>query len=629
MDVAVRTGFALPVPPTSNYQGLAMLRTRTLCLPLIVFATLGLLSSAIPGHAADDLPRCRRADAFLGVHFDFHAGPDCKEVGRQTTPEMVQRILDKVHPDYIQIDCKGHPGYSSYPTKVGNPVPGFVGDPLRVWREVTRRNGVSLFMHYSGVWDAHAVATHPDWAARDAAGKPSVQATSVFSPYVDQLLLPQLRELAGEYGVDGVWVDGECWGAAVDYSDAAVRQFCETTGAKEAPRDPNDPQWHAWMAFQREAFRRYLRHYVDQLKMSHPNFQVISNWAFSDHMPEPVSANVAALSGDFSPQDSVNSARFSGRCLENQGLAWDLMSWSFNTTPRQQKTAIQLMQEAAVVLSLGGGYQAYFTQNRDGSVRIAEMDVMAEVAQFCRKYQPFCHHSVAVPQVALLYSTAGHYHSCKALFHPYGSDGIGVLRQALRTMLDDQAAVQIVSEHHLTGAMAKWPLIVVPGWGYLEPAFRDELAAYAKQGGRLLLIGPGPAKLFESELTSQSSDSARIISVASADATLLPALRRLMPERLVELSGSPHVDVSPRRLHDRLAIHLVNTSGPHAEAPKEGGIKAIPPVGPLTVALRLSQKPKSVTLQPEGKSLEVTWNNGRATITVPHVELYSILVIEE
>jgi hypothetical protein len=607
-----------------------MTQSRALTVSLFVLAVLSLLIPATPGQAADSPPRTKRADAFLGIHFDFHAGPDCKEVGQHTTPEMVQTILDKVHPDYIQVDCKGHPGYSSYPTKVGNPVPGIVGDPLRVWRDVTLRNGVTLFVHYSGVWDSHAVATHPDWAARNAAGKPSENATSVFGPYVDQLLIPQLRELAGEYGIDGAWVDGECWGAAVDYSDAAVRQFCKETGATDAPRDPKDPQWQAWMAFQREAFRRYLRHYVDELKTSNPDFQIISNWAFSDHMPEPVSANVAALSGDFSPQDSVNSARFSGRCLENQGKAWDLMSWSFTLKPRQQKPAIQLMQEAAVVLSLGGGYQAYFTQNRDGSVRTDELDVMAQVAQFCRKHQAFCHHSVAVPQVALLYSTAGHQHSCKTLFHPSGSDGIDVLRQALRTMLDDQAAVQIVSEHHLTGAMAQWPLIVVPGWSYLEPAFRDELAAYAQKGGHLLLIGPGPAKLFEAELAAaKSSETAPIVSVAAADATLLPALHRLMPERLVEVAGSEHVDVSPRRLHDRLAVHLVNTAGPHAEVPKEGGITAIPPVGPLTVSIRLPQQPKSVTLQPDGKPLEVTWKDGRAVVTVPQLELYSILVVEE
>lgn len=77
----------------------------------------------------------KRAEAFLGVHFDFHAGEDCDQVGARTTPEMVELVIDKVNPDYIQVDCKGHLGYSSYPTKVGNPALGFVGDPLKVWRQ--------------------------------------------------------------------------------------------------------------------------------------------------------------------------------------------------------------------------------------------------------------------------------------------------------------------------------------------------------------------------------------------------------------------------------------------------------------------------------------------------------------
>jgi hypothetical protein len=361
-------------------------RQRRSIFPAVLGAVVALLT-AIASQAADP-PRMKRAEAFLGIHFDFHAGKDCDRVGARTTPEMVQTVIEKVKPDYLQIDCKGHPGYSSYPTKVGNPAPGFVGDPLRIWREVTRQRGIPLFMHYSGVWDGHAVAAHRDWAAIHASGKPDDKATSVFGPYADQLLIPQLRELAGEYGVDGAWVDGDCWATIPDYGEKAVREFCKQTGAQSAPRKAGEPYWTEWLDFHREGFRRYVRHYVDELKASHPDFQVISNWAFSDHMPEPVSANVAGLSGDFSPDDSVNSARFAGRCLEDQGVPWDLMSWSFSRKTRKQKPAVQLMQEAAVVLAMGGGYQAYFKQDRDGAVRdLAEMDVMAQVAQFCRERQ--------------------------------------------------------------------------------------------------------------------------------------------------------------------------------------------------------------------------------------------------
>ncbi|MBC8217236.1 MAG: hypothetical protein H8E73_02115 [Planctomycetes bacterium] len=96
-------------------------------------------------------------------------------------------------------------------------------------------------MHYSGVWDYKAVADHPDWAAINANGKPNDKATSVFGPYADTLMIPQLRELAGEYGADGVWVDGDCWGTTVDYGAAAVSRFCEQTGAKAAPRKAGEP----------------------------------------------------------------------------------------------------------------------------------------------------------------------------------------------------------------------------------------------------------------------------------------------------------------------------------------------------------------------------------------------------
>jgi hypothetical protein len=380
------------------------------------------------------------------------------------------------------------------------------------------------------------------------------------------------------------------------------------------------------MEFNREAFRRYLRHYVDELKASHPQFQVISNWAFSDHMPEQVSASVVGLSGDFSPDDSVNSARFAGRCIENQGLPWDLMSWSFSRRTRKQKPSIQLMQEAALVLAMGGGYQAYFKQDRDGAVRDpAEMDVMAKVARFCRARQAYCHQSVAVPQIALLYSTAGHYRQSPRLFHWAGSGGVTVLRKALSQILRNQYGVQILSEHHLKGKISQWPVIIVPGWTYLESNFRDELAAYTRSGGRLLLIGPGPVKLFETEL--KQSDNNVIVSIDTVDEAFGSVLKKALPEPIVEVEGSTDVDISPRMLNDKLSIHLVNTSGPHANAP-DGRIKEIKPVGPLMVTVRLGKAPTSIIQRPQNKPLKITWANGRATVTLPRLEVYSILEVE-
>ena len=81
--------------------------------------------------------KLKRADCFFGVHFDLHASEDITDAGKTLTPEMVDTFLTKVKPDFIQIDCKGHPGISSYPTKVGFHFKGFEKDPLKLFREIT------------------------------------------------------------------------------------------------------------------------------------------------------------------------------------------------------------------------------------------------------------------------------------------------------------------------------------------------------------------------------------------------------------------------------------------------------------------------------------------------------------
>ena len=661
-------------------------------------------SPCFPAETTDSatLPkRLKRQDSFLGIHFDFHAGADCTQIGKNTTPAMVNNIIDLVHPDYLQIDCKGHPGLSSYPTKIGNQAPGFVGDPLRVWRDATAKRGVALYMHYSGVWDSEAIRRHPDWAVVNADGKPNPNATSFFGPYADQLLVPQLRELAGDYHVDGAWIDGECWASVVDYSEPALKAFREATSIQDVPRKPTDPHWFEFISFNREAFRRYLRHYIAEVKKTNPEMQLCSNWAFSDHMPEPVSAPLDFLSGDYSPEDSVNSARFSARCLARQGKPWDLMAWSFThhngKKGSNQKPAIQLQREAALVLVLCGSCQAYIQQTRDGAIHEERMPVMAEVAAFCRARQAVCHHAVQVPQVALLYSGAAHYRNSPALFGPWGGD-VDALKGALQALLESQNSVEILGEHHLTGHMADYPLIVVPEWEYLEPRFKHELVTFVKGGGSLMLIGPKTAAMFQSELgvtldpapmgsadqrfthngqavtihglaqVAKLSSNAKpfglfdrtaeqgaspppaasitklgrgkiaatyftfgqgyLATHASAARNFLNELvRELFPEPIVEVKGSSDVDVVVNRLGRKLEVNLVNTSGPHTDT-KDPIFESVAPIGPLSVAVRLANRPHKVTLEPGARPLAFDYRSGQIHVTLPGVDIHDIIVVE-
>ncbi|MEI6972559.1 MAG: hypothetical protein WCL44_13705, partial [bacterium] len=447
--------------------------------------------------------RLRRADSFLGIHFDFHAGKDCTEVGKTVTRRMIEKIIEQVKPDYIQCDCKGHPGISSYPTKVGNPAPGFVQDQLRIWRDVTAERGVALYMHYSGVWDSEAIAKHPEWARVDEKGKRDPNNTSVFGPYVDKLMIPQLKELSDVYGVDGVWCDGECWATLPDYGRNVLEAFRRETGIRNIPRKPGDAHFLEFKEFCREGFRRYLKYYVDEIHRHNPDFQAASNWAYTSFMPEPVLSNVDFISGDYPMQNAISMARLEGRCCVHQGKPWDLMAWSFSgkweDRPWSTKSIPQLQQEAAAVLSIGGGFQGYFQQRRDGSIREWAMKLMAEVAKFCRARQKVCHKATPVPQVGLVFSAAAYYRTHKRLFAHLNNE-VDVLSGILNMLLESQFSTDIVMEHQLAGRMQEYPLLVVPQWEYLEEKFKADLRRYVRNGGSLLLIGPGAAALFQKEL---------------------------------------------------------------------------------------------------------------------------------
>ncbi|MCW3116938.1 MAG: hypothetical protein JWM28_1020 [Chitinophagaceae bacterium] len=447
----------------------------------------------------------KRKDSFFGLHFDFHAGKQDKNIGETLTSGMIDSLLTLVKPDFVQVDCKGHPGISSYPTKVGTPAGSFVKDPLRIWRDGTAKHGVALYVHYSGIYDVQAIQLHPDWGVVNAEGKIDSNNTSVHSAYTDQLLIPQLKELSKEYGLNGAWIDGDCWATVPDYSPASLKEFSRQTGIITVPRSSNDSGYAEFMDFNRKSFLDYVQHYTRAIHQFNPDFQVASNWAFSSFMPQPVTVDVDFISGDLTPDNSVNNAAFEARCIASQARKynkpWDIMSWGFTmswdrNTLQTQKSIVQLTQEAAEIIAVGGGFQCYFTQNRDASIKPWQIPVMKGLGDFMRLRRQFCKGAAPVPQIAVLYSGEAHRRNRGSLF---SSDGLRAIRGITTALLDAQQSIEVLMEHHLQGNMNQYPLIVIPEWDYLLPSFRDELLNYVSQGGKLLVIGAKATRMFEKE----------------------------------------------------------------------------------------------------------------------------------
>ena len=152
-----------------------------------------------------------------------------------------------------------------------------------------------------------------------------------------------------------------------------------------------------------------------------------------------------------------------------------------------------------MVLALGGGFQAYFPQKRDGSIRRWQMGLMKEVAEFCRERQVFCHKAVPVPQIGLIYSGKAFYRKNRKLFAAWGGE-LNPLKGILQALLESQNVVDVVMEHHLNGRMSDYPMLIYPEWDSIEPDFKAALLDYVEKGGNLIIMSPTSAKHFEDEL---------------------------------------------------------------------------------------------------------------------------------
>lgn len=446
-------------------------------------------AAACPGVAEEPVKNWHE-DAFFGLHYDLHPGAGDTELGSKTSYEHIRAMLEKVKPDFVQYDCKGHPGYAGYPTQVGSPSPGIVQDALRIWRDVTRDMGIPLSIHFSGVWDSRAIELHPEWARINDKGEADPNYTSRLSGYDTELMIPQLQEVVREYDIDGMWIDGENWASHPDWSDACQKAFTEETGITEIPRKAEDPHWFEWLAFHRRLFDKHVQAYVDAVHEIKPECMVTSNWMYSVRQPEEMTVSLDYLSGDFDPTFGNKRAMAEGRFMSTRGKPWDLMAWSFLQTKDQGWTAkpsVHLCQEVATVLAQGGAVFIYDQPQRSGKINEWRQDIMAEVARFCRHRQEFSHRTTTIPQVAILHSENSYYRFNSPLYN-FGPANHS-LEGAMYAFLEKGYSVDLLNEVTLLDRLSDYPLVVIPDAKHVGQPLKDALRGYVEAGGRLLLSG--------------------------------------------------------------------------------------------------------------------------------------------
>jgi len=656
----------------------------------------------------------KRKDSFWGLHSDFHALPEYGTLGKTLSEEEIREICQLLRPDYWQIDSKGHYGWASYPSGLGNAMPTAC-DTLGIWRSATRAEDVAMFVHYSGVIDNKYCHEHPDQAVNpEADDGNSYLSVRPNGSYADDLLIPQISEMAERYGIDGAWVDGDCWGVQVDTDPATLAAFERETGIDlkgKLPLHPEDAYYLEYREYQRELFRRYLHHYISTLHGKYPSLQITSNWMYSDHAPEKITVPVDFLSGDLNPWNCVNWARYAGRAMAQQNMPWDLMAWGMRSATIGKvdylhKHPIQLMQEAAAVISLGGGFQVDILQHTDSAPHAEDLRKLVPLADFMKAREAFCKHGRIRHEAALLLS---HYDRMQEPGPVYGRGNVPPKLGLTALLCDIGLSLEIITEHNLNDHYQDFALLIVPEIEQaLAPETVAELLAYSENGGSLLLVGTKTCRIFAEAgapftvtkvvdrdvltvkkiCTANEPDEQRyftlddkcfggvlhpieIVPAGCADVvastcydtrgmrhpyavvmdygkgkiaaiggnigthyhnesqylhrTLMKELCKKLYTPAAELLGATGlVELTCLEKDGKLMLQLTNMNGSHANSSCATDDQ-IPPALDIRLSVSCEKKPSALLLQPEGKPLAFTWQDGRVFFHVDRLDIHAVI----
>lgn len=456
---------------------------------------------------------------YFGMHYDLHANAEDTDLGERADPETLIPLLELMNPSWVQTDCKGHAGYTSWYTEVpdGSVSPGVKKDAMAGWRAATAKMGIKLHCHYSGVWDSAAGEKHPEWSVLDVDGDRVMgnytkgwvqQSMCPRSEYDEKLLIPQMFELIDRYGVDGFWVDGEIWAVRACYCDRCTSAFTELTGITEIPRDKTQPHWEEWMQFTRDSFYEHVNRYTNAVHVHKSGVLVCSNWLQTFRNPGEPSVPTDWISGDNTWVFAMDSSRCETRFISTRGKHWDIMLWGFyKLGPMSDQTAAwvfkpvqMLQQEAAVTLALGGAVQIYEHPQglRNGQLIPWRMKRMGEVGEFVKARQSICQDSEMLPQVAVLHSE-NHFYTNDDQPFPNVQEKTKPVAGGTFTMLENHYGVDILDEWALLPRLSEFAIVVAPEQDRMSDAMVAALKTYVENGGRLIVSGAAAYDRFGGE----------------------------------------------------------------------------------------------------------------------------------
>ena len=439
----------------------------------------------------------------LAWHFDFHT-PGYVPVNISSDYRAMAKALKTAGVEEIICFAKCHFGYSYYPTKVGTVHPGMNGDLFGEVRAACRRVNLKVLAYVSFGLDGQAGRKHPQWqriweTETVISDQPDIfLQVCPFTPYTEELMLPQIEEIISLYQPDGFFFDTMS-ALAPCRCMWCGKAFQEETGRK-IPEDETSADFPFFGSWRRERGRKLLQKIAGFIQQRLPQAKVGFNQIGSLPYPERMPEEVTVLTLD-PPTPGPQSLQLATNAAYSVTVdrSSDIMPTIFNQGWGDWSLAPAARMEQAAATIWSHGARLYLGDRLRPEGFLDQQTLVA--LKFIKKVK-----DRVLKQAP---ETGSQIRSDILILHTpelaYGDDerwfATGKSRERTwqliggshRLLLEAGANVAISAECFLKKSLSGVRLVVLPELTSLKPETASILRDYVEKGGCLVMVGSVPA----------------------------------------------------------------------------------------------------------------------------------------
>jgi len=400
------------------------------------------------------------------LHIDAHFGQLPNPYKTFNADRAAQIIADAGF-QLVSIFAICNSGYCYFPSKLGVTHPGLKRDFTGEFIAALKGRGTRVLAYVSVGPDRRYFKDHPDCVTSTRGEMAQV---CVNSPWLEEAHIPQLREIASLYDVDGFFLD------------SLVGKFLRGGCTCKYCIDPATPavEYNQWLA---RSAARYADRITTALK---PGLAFALNHIWVSRNPvapppsitqlvwEPVPPYTGVHALDFSFEARYLSTQrgvSNWSCMATRGNGWG--DFSLRDT-----TDFQL--EAAVALAGGGrpyfGDDSYPSGNPDPAV----YRTYGEVNRRTAALEPYLRGCTPIADVAVLHSALSLWSNSAAAIAISG---------AHTALAEEHVVFSILNSSTLPTALGSYRVLVLPEQSILTDAEIDAIRRFVQSGGVLIATG--------------------------------------------------------------------------------------------------------------------------------------------